>query len=406
VFVKPQTLAAKLDEPIVSSGMTTTGVMAAFRTLIRHAGLNEKNIPLMMTGGPDGDLGANQIQCYQGPICLIIDSGGVLFDPQGLDRGALLKLCVARHTSPRLNSADFPVDALSPKGFAVRHRDADVRLPNGTVVEDGAYFHRTFLTAPDMRPIIEEAHIGAFIPCGGFKDTVNLQNVDDFLSLFTDLHTIIEGANVFFDDAARDHIAATGRILQIKDSTANKGGVMSSSLAEVLAAFLLGDRYETELVENPPNRFRLARELMAAIRNAVSAETAMLLNLYEQNGRTVPLWRLSIRTSEWLLQFQDALRPALPAVLADAALAQTILADYVPDVLSDIVGSENLLHTLSQDNLLQYRDAILTKKLAAMALYRYATCWQAFLNHFETRPDATIRALANGTDIPALPRGG
>jgi glutamate dehydrogenase len=93
-------------------------------------------------------------------------------------------------------------------------------------------------------------------------------------------------------------------------------------------------------------------------------------------------------------------------VLADAALAQTILADYVPDVLSDIVGSENLLHTLSQDNLLQYRDAILTKKLAAMALYRYATCWQAFLNHFETRPDATIRALANGTDIPALPRGG
>ena len=28
-----------------------------------------------ITGGPDGDLGANEIQCYKGRICLIIDGG-------------------------------------------------------------------------------------------------------------------------------------------------------------------------------------------------------------------------------------------------------------------------------------------------------------------------------------------
>ena len=38
------------------SGMTTTGVMGAFRTLITHYGAREEDLNLMMTGGPDGDL--------------------------------------------------------------------------------------------------------------------------------------------------------------------------------------------------------------------------------------------------------------------------------------------------------------------------------------------------------------
>ena len=57
------------------SGMTTTSVMGAFRTLIDHYGVKEENLNLMLTGGPDGDLGANEIQSYKGKICLIIDGG-------------------------------------------------------------------------------------------------------------------------------------------------------------------------------------------------------------------------------------------------------------------------------------------------------------------------------------------
>ena len=60
-----------------------------------------------MTGGPDGDLGANQIQCYKGNICLIIDGGSVLFDPAGLDKKELVKLAFKRNSSPRINSYNF-----------------------------------------------------------------------------------------------------------------------------------------------------------------------------------------------------------------------------------------------------------------------------------------------------------
>ena len=73
----------------------------------------------MMTGGPDGDLGANQIQSFKGRICLLVDGGSVLFDPEGLDREELLKLALARHTQPRLNSLAYPAAKLGPRGFRV-----------------------------------------------------------------------------------------------------------------------------------------------------------------------------------------------------------------------------------------------------------------------------------------------
>ncbi|MDP1069459.1 hypothetical protein, partial [Klebsiella pneumoniae] len=79
------------------------------------------------------------------------------------------------------------------------------------------------------------------------KDPINRGNVKPFLSVFQELQFIVEGANVFFDDAARRYIAAATDIMQIKDTPANKGGVYSSAIAEVLTAFLLEDDYESAL---------------------------------------------------------------------------------------------------------------------------------------------------------------
>ncbi|HCY85545.1 MAG TPA: NADP-specific glutamate dehydrogenase GdhA, partial [Desulfobacteraceae bacterium] len=183
------------------SGMTTTSVMGAFRTLIGHYGAKEEELNLMMTGGPDGDLGANEIQCYKGKVCLVIDGGSILFDPDGLDRETLMKIGFMRHTAPRVNSLGYPVEKLGPRGFQVPLRGKDITLPDGTLVEDGAVFHRNFITDPANRKYIEQANIQAFIPCGGFKDTVNHANVRAFTANFKELRFIAEGANVYFDDA-------------------------------------------------------------------------------------------------------------------------------------------------------------------------------------------------------------
>ena len=42
----------KIGGNIQTSGMTTTGVMGAFRTLVSHYGAKEENLNLMITGGP------------------------------------------------------------------------------------------------------------------------------------------------------------------------------------------------------------------------------------------------------------------------------------------------------------------------------------------------------------------
>jgi glutamate dehydrogenase len=323
-------------------------------------------------------LGANEIQCYKGKICLIIDGGSVLFDPKGLERETLMKIAFARHTAPRANSLHFPLDRLSPQGFRVPFGAKNVTLPDGTLVEDGALFHRNFLSHPDNRRFVEQADIRAFIPCGGFKDTVNRGNVRSFLSVFKELRFIVEGANVFFDDAARRHIATHADIRHIKDTTANKGGVFSSSISEVLTAFLLGDNYEAVLIEDTATRSALIRNIMALVATYARKETQMLLRIHDADP-SVPLFALSEKTSEQIFALQAVCERNIDLILHDEVLVWQILENYIPAILIQRVGKEAIMRTLNQPDLRPYRNAILTKKLSSMAFYLFGDEWDAFL---------------------------
>jgi len=363
---------------ITVSGMTTTSVMGAFRTMIGHYGDREADLNLMMTGGPDGDLGANEIQCYRGKICLIIDGGSVLFDPDGLDRQALTKIAFMRHAAPRVNSLGFPAEKLGPKGFMVPLKGKDITLPDGTLVADGAVFHRNFLTDPASRKYIEQAGIQAFIPCGGFKDTINRGNVRAFAENFAQLKYIVEGANVFFDEAARRFIATSTGIRQIKDSSANKGGVFSSAVAEVLTAFLLEDDYEKCLLDHVDTRWALIRDIMDLVATYAAAETSMLIRIHESDPG-VPLFVLSEKTSEQIFAFQSVVAGHIDTVTADGDLLWAVLKTYIPRVLWESMGKEAILRIMNAEKLRSYRDAIITKKIASMAFYSHGTNWEAYV---------------------------
>ncbi len=372
---------------IILSGMTTTSVMTAFRTMIDHYGRKEEDLHLMITGGPDGDLGANQIQCYKGRICLILDGGSVLFDPDGLDKNELQKLAFARHTAPRLNSLAYPLEKLGKNGFLVPIHAKNIQLPDGRMVEDGTYFHRTFLTDPKNRESIEKAEIHAFIPCGGFKDTINQSNVRNFLDNFRELKFIVEGANVFFDDCSRRLIAETTAIKQIKDTTANKGGVFSSSIAEVLTAFLFGDNYKEKLIQDTTVRWGLITNVMQLVTRYAEQETQMLIRLHEADP-TVPLFDLSFQSSEAIFALQAFLESKIDVLLADDTLVKGAFHDYIPAILIDQLGLANIAKILSDSDLQSYRNAILTKKLAAMAFYHYGSAWPQLM-------DTTNKKLLN-----------
>ncbi|MEN6301560.1 MAG: NAD-glutamate dehydrogenase domain-containing protein [Armatimonadia bacterium] len=387
----PSRLYAEIGDQIDTSGMTTMGVMTTLRTVLAHAGMPEKETNLMITGGPDGDLGANQIQSFRGRICLVVDGGSVLFDPDGLDRQALMTIAMARHTSPRLDSMAYPEAKLGPRGFRIPRQPGTLKLPDGTVVPDGAFFHRSFLFNPEVHRYIAQAKITAFVPCGGFKDTINGENVRQFLETFTDLKVIVEGANVFFDDASREHIARETDILQIKDSSANKGGVTSSAIAEVLSAFLLGDSYERFLVEDARTRSGLIRSVLDLIAANAVAETEVLLALHQKTG--TPLYTLSVQTSEELMALQQQLYTRLDDILAQPEVVRATIAAYVPEVLMEHLGMAKVLHVLKRPELQAYRNAILTKKIAAMALYKYAADWEAFLGRLEADFAGEVRRL-------------
>lgn len=373
---------AEIGGRIAISGMTTTSIMGSFRTLTNHYNEREEELNLMITGGPDGDLGANQIQCYKGKICLIIDGGSVLFDPLGLDREELMKLAFMRNSQPRINSLGFPAAKLSSQGFRVPIQAGNVTLPDGTLVQDGALFHRNFLADPANRKYISQADIRAFIPCGGFKDTIHHGNVRQFLELFQELQFIVEGANVFFDDGARRHIARHSPIKQIKDTTANKGGVFSSSIAEVLTAFLLQDDYEAKLLNNPVTRWALIKDILGLVDRYARLETGLLLRLHDAEP-TRPLFALSEASSEQIFALQDRLEECLAEILAAPGLVRQIMELYIPAVLLEKLGETSIMALLNEEKLQPYRDAIITKKMASMAFYRFGEVWQAYLQELE-----------------------
>ncbi len=375
------------------SGMTTTSVMNSFRTMISHYGAKEEDLNLIMTGGPGGDLGANQIQCYKGKICIVIDGGSVLFDPDGLDKKELMKLCFMRHTSPRANSLKFPVEKLGPKGFLVPRRAKNITLPDGTYVEDGAMFHRTFLTEPENRRFLKDANIQAFIPCGGVKDTINHSNVDDFLNNFKELKFIEEGANVFFDDAARRHIALTTNIKQIKDFTANKGGVFSSSTAEVLSAFLFQDDYDEKLLQHVDTRWALIKDIITLVKKYSADETDMLIKIHETDT-SVPLFELSESTSEHIYSLQAFFETKLAEIMKDKKLVWKILEHYIPDTIIKKLGKKSIMTTLNSKELNAYRNAIITKKLSSMAFYKFGLHWDDFLKDLDKDFSGTINKIA------------
>ena len=377
---------------IAISGMTTTSVMTAYRTLIAHYGDREEDLNMIMTGGPDGDLGCNEIQCYKGKICGMIDGGSILFDPNGLDKKELMKIGFMRHTSPRENTLLYPAEKLSSEGFIIPRLGKDITLPDGTFIEDGAIFHKNFLTEPKNRSIFEKANIQAFIPCGGFKDTVNTDNVEDFISNFKELKYIVEGANVFFDDSARRRIAKKTDIKQIKDSSANKGGVFSSSMAEVQTAFLFGKEYESYMLDDLETRWALIKNIMNLIEKYTAEEISLIIKRHEQNPKDA-LFELSVITSEEILTLQDELQKNVNIIAADKDLEWKILESYIPEILVQKLGRDRIADTLNSTQLIPYRNAILTKKIASTALYKHGLKWNEFLEQIRADLMTTVKKL-------------
>ena len=78
----------------------------------------------VQTGGPDGDLGSNEIKQGIERTTVIVDGSGVLYDPAGINAAELRRLAEGRQMIQ-----EFDTDLLSASGFRVLIGENDVILP-------------------------------------------------------------------------------------------------------------------------------------------------------------------------------------------------------------------------------------------------------------------------------------
>ncbi len=336
-------------------GMTTRGVHQYVLETLQALGLKEEKITKFQTGGPDGDLGSNEILISRDRTVAVVDGSGVACDPKGLDRRELKRL--ARRRSP---IAGFRREKLSPKGFLVGVGDRDVRLPDGTVIANGTDFRNRFHFHPGLKADL-------FVPCGGRPRAININNWREFLDEAGRPRAgiIVEGANLFITQEARLRLEENGVIL-FKDASANKGGVTSSSL-EVLAALALTDgEYERLMAvpeggKEPAFRKKYVAEILEIIRRNAAAEFRALWQ--ERRNSGTPLAVLSDRLSDKINRVTDQV--AGSELFANAALRSALVRRHLPPSLVRKVGLETILKRVPEN----YLRAVFAAFLASSYVY-------------------------------------
>jgi glutamate dehydrogenase len=355
-------------------GVTSRGVNVYMEEVLKFLDIDPKKdvFTIKMTGGPDGDVAGNEMyNLYQfypktAKLLATIDVSGTIYDPQGLDLETIVKLF--KEGKP---IRFYPPEKLADRGFLL---DAKTRR------EQSAYVQQTLIYRKQGGKVIEEwisgnemnhilrTHVhqvkaDVFIPGGGRPRTLNDNNYRDFLDEAgkPTSKAIVEGGNLYLSPGARRALEKLGVII-VKDSSANKGGVICSSF-EVLAGLVL---LEEEFIKEKP---ALVKDIISIIESRCRDEARVLLASHGQAFLTdVSEWiseRINLYTDELLAHFtpiklsNDPNDPLIRALL-----------NYCPPTL----------RTKYQDRILKevpdiHKKAIIACFLAQRLVYRKGLEW-------------------------------
>lgn len=313
-------------------GMTTLSVREYVLGIYRKLKLDPSTVRKLQTGGPDGDLGSNEILLGNEKYVAIVDGAGVLVDPQGLDRAELLRLA-----KQRVMISQFDTSKLSHEGYRVLVEDTNVKLPNGELVHNGTTFRNTFHLRPGRS-------YDLFVPCGGRPESIDLTTASKLIENGkATIPYIVEGANLFLTQEAKLRLEKAGCIL-FKDASANKGGVTSSSL-EVLASLSFDDEgFVSNMCHDaegtaPPFYESYVQAVQETIRNNARLEFEAIWREHEQSG--VPNSTLSDHLSVAITKLDEELQRT--RLWDDEVLRRSVLSDALPNLLLEKVGLELIM---------------------------------------------------------------
>ncbi|KAK9455633.1 Glutamate/Leucine/Phenylalanine/Valine dehydrogenase-domain-containing protein [Dipodascopsis uninucleata] len=335
-------------------GMTSLSVREYVLGIYRKLNIKQSEVRKLQTGGPDGDLGSNEILLSGEKYIVIIDGSGVLVDPNGIDRDELVRLAKARRMISEFNKSK-----LSSKGYKVLVDEKDVRLPTGEIVQNGTVFRNTF----HLRAGSE--NITLMVPCGGRPEAIDINTVD---RLIVDgkscVPYIVEGANLFITQEAKLKLESAGAIV-FKDSSANKGGVTSSSL-EVLASLAFDDDgfYKNMCVSNevmPEFYKEYVKEVQSIIKRNARLEFEAIWREHQKTGKSRSL--LSDELSNAITNLTEELKSS--SLWDDLEFRNSVLKEALPRLLQEKIGIETIVKRVPE----AYMQAIFGSYLAGRFIY-------------------------------------
>ena len=337
-------------------GMTTAGVHEYVLGVLKKLNLKEEEIIKIQTGGPDGDLGSNEILMSKDKTIAIVDGSGVLYDPEGLNRDELIRCAKKRVTADHFNRS-----LLSPKGFFVSINDKEVKLPDGRVVHNGEDFRNKF-------HLDSLAKADLFVPCGGRPAAININNWKQIFDKNGNpkFRIIVEGANLFITEDARIRLEENG-IIVLKDASTNKGGVTSSSLEVYASLALNNDEFDQYMIvkDGKISDFRKSyiEEIIKRIKTNARAEFELMWKEHTEKG--IPFTLLTNMISKRINDITDSVYRS--ELVDDENFVETTIRRYTPKPLLDLVGIKNIMRRVPRN----YLNAIMATKIATDFVYGY-----------------------------------
>ncbi len=357
-------------------GVTSFGVNVYMKEVLRFLKIDPENEPftVKISGGPDGDVAGNQILNLKrdfpstAKLLAITDVSGTIFDPKGLNLEVLEELF--HQTQP---IATYPPQALSDGGYLLnlRAKKAETSYTQKTLCsrKEGRKLKEEWLSGSEMNNLfrhnLHQVKTDIFIPAGGRPRTLHHNNYTDFLDEEgkPTARAIVEGANLYLTPKARRALEDLGVII-IKDSSANKGGVISSSM-EVLFSLTLSSE------EFLNNKDILMDQTLDVIAEKARSEARLLLDTFaETKAYLTDISELiSERINTYIYQILDYLDAALLSFHPEDPLIRA-LVNFCPPFLRQHSRTQ-----IFEKIPLIHKKAMIACYLASQLVYKKGLLW-------------------------------
>ncbi len=350
-------------------GVTSAGVVTFAEVTLEQLGIACHQTPFSVkfTGGPAGDVAGNAMKllldkCPQVAIKLILDGSGALFAPQGAQPQELSRLLL-KHDIDQFDPAclaggDFILYRNQRRKDGLRELYRKVSCDNGELHEEWLSVDE-FYSQFNSLPFSVQADL--FIPGGGRPETIDMDNWQKFFSSdgTPSARAIVEGANSFITPAARNELQNKGIIL-LRDSSANKCGVISSSY-EIIANLVMS---QEEFITHKQD---YVRDVLTILQQRARDEVRLIFRRHQEaEGRTL-FTQISEDISHEINDLYQQLFSYFcnnPQTSEESLFKQAILT-HLPQFLQN----NSCYHSRIDQLPAKYRYAILAVELATSMVY-------------------------------------